>query len=74
MAKKAKQEKQQDAAKPTKVSKADVVKGAVETVKGIKSLAGAAVLKSTVQEGNRVVFRLDNGYEVRARIKAKRAK
>jgi len=66
--------KKEDTKAVVKVSKVEVVKGAVEAVKGLKSLAGASVIKSTVQEGNRVVFRLDNGYEVKVRVKAKRAK
>lgn len=57
-----------------KLSRGDVVEAAVASLKATKQLAGAKVAKTKVEDGNKVTFTLDNGFEVRARVKAKKIK
>lgn len=57
-----------------KLSRDDVVKQAVAALQGVKSIGGAKVVKSKVEEGSKIFFQLDNGFTARARVKAGKTK
>lgn len=62
------------AKKEKKLKRDDVVKLAVESLKGVKSIAGAKVTKVKVEDGSKVLWTLDNGFTARARVKASKTK
>lgn len=70
MAKKVKNGKKSE----VKINRSDVVKAAVEGLKKMTHIAGAKVASVKVEDGSKILWKLDNGFTARARVKAGKTK